>query len=264
VAVTLWILIRWAGFLLPPVLSAPGSEAVDYKAPGGFKVEVGSTPSVTLWLNSSLKQPLTVDGVLLHIGEMSDLRSRKRIGAEAGWLSSTTDLEMPLALSPRASTTSRGAEDAELDEALLWKVPGPVVLQPGVNEVVLTAKSLPPLGTYVFERVVVPWGGLYLEHDQLMALDGDTSDLLIKQRQPPRRFSAFVRGPARRAVCFSVVPRPTVTTLSVLSYPILSPDSQHHHQLSVLIDTHADVLTSPTLAFTQVRTKNMNNKICKK
>lgn len=216
-------------------------------------MEVGSKASVRLWLSNNLKLPLTVDGVAVLVGELTDLRRRRRVSAELGWLAATSgELESPV--SPRSSPTRGGAlasaYDEEANDCLLWRLPGPLTLPPGVTELELHPSVLPPPGTYVFERLQLSWGSLVLEQDQLTGLDADTLDLITKQRQPPRRFSALSRLPAKRAVALTVTPRHLAAQLSLASYPIIPPDCEYRHQLSVVLDTSLDSLHAVSLSIT--------------
>jgi hypothetical protein len=252
------------------------------------RVELGQPASVTVWLNLTLRQPLTVDGLTLVLGEVLQQRKRKRLGPDMGWLTPppAEGLDVPSPSltgasprSPRASSSSsnmsasprsprqsqraavspRGSEDAGAaaaglegeKEYLQWRVGGPIVLQPGVNELELTTRALPPPGTYVYERLLLRLGGLVLEQDQLAALDNDTLDLVTKNRPPPRRFSALAKAPARRAVALTVVARPPASSLALLASPVLPPDPQHVHRLSLLLETRSDTLTNPTLVLVQ-------------
>jgi hypothetical protein len=142
-------------------------------------------------------------------------------------------------------------EEQQPEDFLTWKLCGPLTLEPGVNELELVTTSLPPPGTYVYEKLVLQWGSLVLEQDQLAALDPDTLDAATKQRPPPRRFSALAKVPVRRAVGLTVVAKPPATSLAVLTSPVSPPDSQHVHHLSVLLDTHSDTLTAPILTLNQ-------------
>jgi len=150
-----------------------------------------------------------------------------------------------------AAAPSTAEEEQQPEHYLTWKLSGPLTLEPGVNELELVTTSLPPPGTYVYEKLVLQWGSLVLEQDQLSALDPDTIDAATKQRPPPRRFSALAKVPARHAVGLTVVAKPPATSLAVLTSPVSPPDSQHVHHLSVLLDTHSDTLTAPMLTLTQ-------------
>lgn len=249
----------------------------------GAKVELGSKASVTVWINLNLKQPLTVDGLSLMLGELSDLKRRRRIGSEMGWIASSSSSSAEAesagaltpgspraggALSPRGGgstlknttgisgmedggATTGGGNEVKENELLSWRLPGPLTLKPGVNELELSTTLLPPPGTYVFEKLVVYWGTLVLEQDQITALDTDTLELVTKQRPPPRRFSALSRAPGKRGVPITVVAKPPVASLAVVSYPVLPPDATHVHHVSVLLDTKTDTLTSPVLTLSQ-------------
>ncbi len=260
------------------------------------RVELGQSASVTVWLNLTLRQPLTVDGLTLVLGEVLQQRRRKRLGPDMGWLTPPLAEGMgvtsasPTGASPRsprasrssssssvvsprrprqsqraAASSPRSGEDAATTagagaaaggpegekEYLQWRVGGPIVLQPGVNEVELSTHALPPPGTYVYERLLLRLGGLLLEQDQLAALDSDTVDLVTKHRPPPRRFSALAKAPTRRAVALAVVARPPASSLALLASPVLPPDPQHVHRLSLLLETRSDTLTNPTLTLVQ-------------
>lgn len=246
------------------------------------RVELGQPASVTVWLNLTLRQVLRVDGLTLVLADVLQQRKRKRLGADMGWLtppapegadaaflprspraSSASSAGSATAQSPRSSGTTtprspRGAgggggeEPLEGEkEYLRWQVKGPILLEPGVNELRLATRALPPPGTYVYERLLLRLGGLVLEQDQLAALDGDTVDLVTKHRPPPRRFSALAKAPARRAVALTVVARPSASSLALLASPVLPPDPQHVHRLSLLLETRSDTLSNPTLTLVQ-------------
>eukprot|EP00952_Eustigmatos_sp_NYUAD-ZCMA_P000865 3673-Eustigmatos_ZCMA.PRE.1 len=69
------------------------------------------------------------------------------------------------------SSTQRGnAEDTEPPGCRAWRLSGPGTLSPGVNELEFKAPSLPPPGNYVYERLIIHWGNLVLEQDQLVSL----------------------------------------------------------------------------------------------
>lgn len=210
-------------------------------------VVVGGTASVRLWLSNNLKAPLVLDGAMLLLGEVTDLRRRRRMGQELGWLAPTgVEIESPI--SPRGGAAP-SVYDEEVNECLLWRLPGPVTLPPGVSELELSPACLPPPGTYVYERLLLPWGQLSLEQDQLTGLDNDTVDLITKQRAPPRRFSAISRLPTKRGVAFRVVPRPVAACLRLISYPIIPPDCAYQHHVSLLLDTAIDSLHDVTVTF---------------
>ena len=221
-----------------------------------IKFQVGEKASLTLWLNLSLQQPLVLDGATLLLGELTDLRRRRRVGGDLSWLAPAGEVESPMATSPRSSTASRNSmwtEELEGSDCLQWKLGTSLTLKPGVNEVEFAAPVLPPPGTYIVERLVMLWGSLVLEQDQLMALDSDTLDVVVRRRQPPRRFSALSRSPAKKAVSLSVQARPLTCTIDVVACPVLPPDARggDGHQLSVVVETRTDSVTNPTLIVNQ-------------
>jgi hypothetical protein len=164
---------------------------------------------------------------------------------------SSSILASDMTMTGSASAASATEEGQQPEDYLVWTLSGPLTLEPGVNELELVTTSLPPPGTYVYEKLILRWGSLMLEQDQLAALDPDTLDAATKQCPPPRRFSALTKMPVRRAVGLVVVAKPPATTLGVLTSPVSPPDSEHVHHLSVLLDTHSDTLTSPMLTLTQ-------------
>jgi len=166
-------------------------------------------------------------------------------------LHSSSNLPSDMTMTGSAAAASATEEGQQPENNLVWTVAGPLTLEPGVNELELVTTSLPPPGTYVYEKLILRWGSLILEQDRLTALDPDTLDAATKQCPPPRRFSALTKTPIRRAVGLTVVVKPPATTLTVLTSPVSPPDSEHVHHLSVLLDTYSDTLTSPMLTLIQ-------------
>lgn len=247
--------------------------------------ELWQPASVVIWLHLAIARPLIVDGLELTLSETGRLLEDRRLGADYSWIAASSrppgtptpkGLDGPViefsSPSPGrkgdsvncgkevwatgngdVSHPSRAPEDTAtgLAEYLLWRVPGPVTLEPGVNELTLTAASVPPPGAYVFERLALQWGGLLLEQEQLSALDDYTLDAITTNCTPLCRSPSLVKAPTPRAVGLNVAPKPPVTSLVVLTSPIFPPDSHREHHLSILIDTNSDTLNSPTLSITQ-------------
>jgi hypothetical protein len=238
--------------------------APNHRRPTPERFQVGSEASVVLWLYLNLQQPLVLDGAALVVAPLLELRKRRRIGAEMGWLAASPQ-QHEADGSPASPSSPRGhptlahstrdvlaEEPSSTRDCLTWRLPGRLTLQPGENSLTFRAASLPPPGAYVYERVVLQWGQLQLEQDQLTALDADLEDLLVKHRPPPRRFSLISRSPAKRAVSFSVTPRAPVATLSLVHCPVLPPDAQSgQYRVSAVINTRTDSLHEPALTLTQ-------------
>ena len=215
---------------------------------------------MVVWLFSRLGVPIRLDNLNLYLGETHDLRARKRLNAENGWMSPSVEpIESFTVPSPRATQVaghrSHMLEDETLliEEGFLWRVDGPVVVKPGINEIVFTPKStLPPPSTYVFERLTASWGALTLEQDHLVVLDPDTLEAAQGTNRPlRRRIAAYSRQPSKQGISFTIVPRPPATAVQLLNYPIMPPDTTKDHQLCIMIETHRDTVSGPVLTVSQ-------------